>query len=161
MREYSYYFGEKTVNVLRDPKSVVTGKIYFGVRVQNLLLKNDSFYKNCGFLLQSEVEALSDPTGPTVTSLIISNTNDAQRIAVIEELTFTLIPVDPAKKLNPYNDRYNTGIPFAASLSRNIMIERLQVARFTFTSGEDSFTYKIEANSIKEKRQKKSAPIFN
>ncbi len=73
MREYSYYFGEKTVNVLRDasdPKSVVTGKIYFGVRVQNLLLKNDSFYKNCGFLLQSEVEALSDPTGPTVTSLI-------------------------------------------------------------------------------------------
>lgn len=98
---------------------------------------------------------MSDPTVTGSSSLIISNTNEAQRIAVIEELTFTLVPVDPTKKLNPFNERYNTGIPFAASLSRNVVIERLQVARFTFTSNGKSFVYKIEPNSIKEKRQKK------
>ncbi len=49
MREYSYYFAEKTINVLRyssDPKSIVTGKVYFGIRVQNLLLKNNSLFSN-------------------------------------------------------------------------------------------------------------------
>lgn len=164
MREYSIYYAPRTVTVLdnsTDPISSVKGTIYFGIRVQDLLLKNGGFYKECGFLILSEVTALLPPDQPIVTSLIMSNTTDAQRIAVVEELSFSLVPVDPGKTLNPYNNLYNTGIPFATSVSRSTIVERLQAARFNFVSNGETFSYRVESNTIKEKRQKKSAPIFN
>lgn len=164
MREYSIYYAPKKVTALDDsidPNSSVKGTIYFGIRVQDQLLRNGNFYKECGFLVLSEVTALLPPEQPVVTSLIMSNTRDAQRIAVVEELSFSLVPVDPNKTLNPYNQLYNTGIPFATSIPRSIIVERLQAARFNFVSNNDTFSYRVEANSIKEKRQKKSAPIYN
>jgi len=164
MREYSIYYAPKSITALtssKDASSVVKGLIYFGIRAQDLLLKNNSFYKQCGFSLLPDITALVPADSPAVTTLIISNTTDAQRIAVVEELTFSIVPVDPTKVLNPYNDRYNTGLPFAMSVSRSIIVERLQAARFTFNSNGKTFVYRVEANSIKEKRQKKSAPIYN
>lgn len=89
------------------------------------------------------MDTLTEAYSPSVTSLIITNTNDAQCIAVVEELTFTLIPIDPTKKLNPYNKCYNTGLPFATSITCNLMIEKLQASRFTFVSGIESFIYKV------------------
>lgn len=164
MREYSTYYAPKTVTALNmsvDPFELAKGTIYFGIRVQNLLLKNNSFYKQCGFLLLSELTSLTAPDQPVVTSLVMSNTTDAQRIAVVEELSFSLVPVDPEKTLNPYNALYNTGIPYSTSVYRLVMVERLQSARFTFVSNDNTFIYRVESNTIKEKRQKKSAPIFN
>lgn len=164
MREYSIYYAPKKITALdssTDPASIVKGTIFFGIRAQDLLLKNNSLYQQCGFSLLSDVTALVSPDSDAITTLIISNTTDAQRIAVVEELTFTLVPVDPTKTLNPYNNLYNTGLPFATSLSRSVIVERLQAARFTFVSNGESFVYRVEANSIKEKRQKKSAPIYN
>ena len=164
MREYSIYYAPKTVTVLNDstdPISAVKGLLYFGIRVQDLLLKNNDFYKQCGFLLLPEVTSLLPPDQPIVSSLIMSNTTDAQRIAVVEELTFSLVPVTPDKTLNPYNSLYNTGIPFATSVSRATIVERLQAARFDFRSNGKTYSYRVESNTIKEKRQKKSAPIYN
>ncbi len=77
------------------------------------------------------------------------------------ELTFSLVPVDPAKTLNPYNSLYNTGIPFATSIPRSTIVERLQAVRFNFVSNGETFSYRVESNTRKEKRQKKSAPIYN
>lgn len=164
MREYSIYYAPKSVTTFdssTDPVSTGKGVIFFGIRAQDLLLKNGSFYKQCGFSLLSDVTALLPPDSPSITTLIISNTTDAQRIAVVEELTFSLVPVDPDKTLNPYNNLYNTGLPFATNLSRSVVVERLQEARFTFLSNGDSFIYRVEPNTIKDKRQKKSAPIYN
>lgn len=164
MREYSIYYAAKPITALdqsTDPPMPVKGIIYFGIRAQDLLLKNGDFYEQCGFLVLSDVTALVPPDSPAITTLIISNTTDAQRIAVVEELLFSLVPVDSTKTLNPYNKRYNTGIPFATSISRSVMVERLQAARFTFRSQGENYVYRVEANSIKEKRQKKSAPIYN
>lgn len=164
MREYSIFYASKVVTAIdssTDPPSAVKGLIYFGMRVQNLLLKNGEFYKQCGFLLLSEVTALLPPDQPIVTSLVMSNTTDAQRIAVVEELIFSLVPVDPDKTLNPYNNLYNTGLPFATSIPRSVIVDRLQTARFNFVSNGETFTYRVESNTIKEKRQKKSAPIYN
>jgi len=126
-----------------DPVSTVKGTIYFGIFFQNLLLKNDSFYKQCGFLLLPDVAALLPADSPSITTLIISNTTDAQHIAVVEELTFTLVPVDPTKTLNPYNNMYKTGLPFGTILSRSVIVERLQEARFTFVSNDESFVYRV------------------
>lgn len=164
MREYSIYYAPKTVSALddfSDPLSSVKGIIFFGIRVQDLLLKNGDFYKQCGFLVLSEVTTLLPPDQPIVTSLIMSNAKDAQRIAVVEELSFSLVPVDPDKTLNPYNNLYNTGIPFATSVPRSTIVERLQVVRFNFVSNGETFSYRVESNTIREKRQKKSAPIYN
>ena len=101
------------------------------------------------------------PEYPSVSTLIMSNTSDAQRIGVIEELTFSLIPIDPDQTLNPYNMRYNTGISYGTVIPRTIIVAMLQEAPFTFFSRNREVVYRVEANSIKEKRQKKSAPIYN
>lgn len=95
-----------------------------------------------------------------MTGLILSNTNDAERISVVTEVTFSLVPVDIAKQLNPYNARYNTGLPYSADISRSKITDILKAARFTFISGGEDFVYKVEPNTIKEKRQKKSAPSY-
>lgn len=163
MREYSYFYAPKLVtglSVLEEDANLVKGTIYFGVRAQNLLLKNNAFYKKCGFLILSEIEALTRDDEDPITSLIISSTKDAQRIAVIEELTFKLIPVDSSQILNPYNLRYNTGIPYSTSITRAEITAELISARFRFQIGDTSYIYKVEPSTIKEKRQKKSAPIF-
>lgn len=164
MREYSIYYAPKTVTPIdesTDPVTPVRGTIFFGIRERDLLLRNGDFYKGCGFYVLSEVTTLLPPDPSIVSSLIMSNTTDAQRIAVVEELSFSIVPVDPAKTLNPYNKLYNTGIPFATSVSRSIIVERLQAARFNFVSNGETFSYRVESNTIKEKRQKKSAPIYN
>ena len=114
MRAYSIYYAPKMVTALdaaTDDSTAVKGTIFFGIREGDLLLKNLDFYKKCGFYVLSEVTSMLPPDLPIVTSLIMSNTNDAQRIAVVEELTFSLVPVDPTKTLNPVNDLYNTGLP--------------------------------------------------
>jgi len=95
-----------------------------------------------------------------VSGLILSNTNDAERISVITEVTFSLVPLNREKQLNPYNARYNTGLPYSSDLSRSKITDILKTARFTFVSGGEDFVYKVEPNSIKEKRQKKSAPSY-
>ena len=164
MREYSIFYAPKTVTALNDstdPMSPVKGNIFLGIKVQNLLLKNKNFYKECGFFLLAEITALLSPDQPLITSLIISNTTYAQRIAVVNKLTFSLVPVDPNKTLNPYNNLYNTGLPFSTAVSMSVIVERLQAARFDFVSNGETFTYRVEANTIKEKRQKKGAPIYN
>lgn len=164
MREYSVFYASKKVTALNDstdPMSPVKGIIFFGIRVQNLLLKNGDFYKKCGFYLLPEITSMVGPDQPLITSLIINNTTYAQRIAVVNKLTFSLVPVDPNKTLNPYNNLYNTGIPFSTSVSSSIIVERLQAARFDFVSNGETFTYRVGANTIKEKRQKRGAPIYN
>ena len=83
MREYSYYYAPKTVNALvsfENDLLITRREIYFGVRIQDLLLKNGDFYKLCSFFLLSELTALMPSDHPSVTSLIISNIKDAQRI---------------------------------------------------------------------------------
>ena len=100
------------------------------------------------------------PESPSVSSLIMSNTSYVQRIGVIEELTFSLIPVDPYQTLNLYNTRYNTGIPYSTVISRTTIVAMLQEAPFTFFSRNKEIVYRVKANFIKEKRQKKSAPIY-
>ena len=125
MREYSIYYAPKMVTALdesTDPTSAVKGIIYFGIRVQDLLLKNNDFYQQCGFLLLSEITSLLPDDQPIVSSLIISNTTDAQRIAVVQEFTFSIVPVNPDKTLNPYNSLYNTGLPFATTVSRTTIV---------------------------------------
>ena len=116
--------------------------------------------KKCGFKTLKEIEDLTAEDDKSITSLIISNTNDAQRIAVVEELTFKIVPVDSNQTLNPYNDSYNTGLPYSTTITRSKITEELRTCRFTFTSNNISYIYKVEPSSIKEKRQKKSAPIF-
>ena len=146
MRVYSYYYAPKRVAALDETGetvSLVKGTIYFGIRIQDLLLKNNDFYKECGFLLLEEVTALAPPDQGSISTLIISNTADAQRLAVVEKLTFSLIPVDPNRQLNPYNDRYNTGITYATIVPRITMIEKLQEARFTFISRNREVVYRV------------------
>ena len=74
------------------------------------------------------------------------------------ELTFKIVPVNPAQVLNPYNLGYNTGIPYSTSISRSQIKTELRTAHFTFTINDTSYLYKGEPSTIKEKRQKKSAP---
>ena len=163
MREYSYFYAPKEVTGLTSSQEnvdLVKGTIYFGIRAQDLLLKNNAFYKKCGFLILSEIDGLTGDDEEPVTSLIISNTNDAQRIAVIEELSFKIVPVNPDQTLNPYNLGYNTGLPYSTSISRAQITIELRTVRFTFTINDTSYVYKVEPSTIKEKRQKKSAPTF-
>ena len=97
MREYSYYDAPKTVNALifsEGTKSLTTGTIDFSIRVQNLVLKNSDFYKKCGFSLLLELTSVLPPDQPTVSTLIITNTADAQRLAIVKELIFTLVAVN-------------------------------------------------------------------
>lgn len=100
MREYSIYYAAKSVTALdysKDPSSLVKKRIYFGITAQDFLLKNNSFYVQSTFLLLPDVTALVPPDSPAVTTLVISNTTDAQRIAVVEELIFSIVRVDPTK----------------------------------------------------------------
>ena len=164
MREYSYYFAQKSIlslDALPANATFTPGLIFFGIRAQDLLLKNDSFYKKLGFFTQNEITSFSTGEDPEVSSLILSKTSNAQRLSIIKKVTFTIIPIDSARTLNPYNDKYNTGVPYSTLLSRATITQVLKEARFTFSRGEENYVYRIEANSIKEKRQKKTAPSYS
>lgn len=91
MRRYSIYYAPKTVTTLdssTDPIWSKKGTSFFGIRVQDLLLKKGNFYKECAFFALSEVTTWIPPDQPIVTSLIMSNTKDAQRIAVVPRVDF-------------------------------------------------------------------------
>ena len=108
MTTYNYFYAPATVNciTLREGASTInTGNIYLGVRAQELLLSNGNFYKKCGLFLPSDIAALLQPDQPEITDFIISSTKDVQRLSLIEELTFSLVPVDRTKTLNPFNNK--------------------------------------------------------
>lgn len=163
MRVYSYYFAPKTV-VLRpaegETNPTITGILYIGVRAQDLLLKNDNFYKDCGLFLQTDIDAMVAQGETEYTTIILSNTNDAERIDLIEELNFTLIPVDPAVTKSPFDSKYPTGIGYSPVLSRPAFVEKLKAKRFNFGTEATPIVYRIKPNSIKERRSKKGAPTL-
>ena len=75
MRDYDYYYAPKIIYSTDEmpANAVITkGTISFGIRVQNLLMKANNFYKECGFLTLSEVQALSTEDENDVSALIIS-----------------------------------------------------------------------------------------
>ena len=116
MTTYNYFYTPATVNSItlgEGTSTINTGNIYLGVGAQELLLMNGNFYKKCGLFLPADIAALLSPNQPEVTSFIISSTKDVQRLALIEELTFTLVPLDMTKTLNPFNKKYNTGILYS------------------------------------------------
>lgn len=146
MTTYNYFYAPATVNSITQTESgstINTGNIYLGVRAQELLLLNNNFYKKCGLFLPSEIVALVEPNQPDITSFIISSTKDVQRLSLLEELTFTLIPVDDRKTLNPFNKKYNTGLPYSTFVSRYDMVTHLKAVVFKFSSGGDIFEYKV------------------
>ena len=164
MRTYNYYYVRKKVYGYPAEGQEISTRayvyIFFGIRVQSLFLSNGDIYKSCNFFLQKEIEDLTPPDEATISSLIISNTNDIQRLGLVNELSFSIVPVDPAKQLNPYNAHYNTSIPYSTELSYQTIVPILLNWRINFVYNDDTFVYKIEQNSIKEKRQKKTAPIL-
>ena len=162
MQKHSIYYAPKTImafNAYTDPVSSIKGTIYFGIQAPDLLLKHDLFYHSCGFLLFSKISDLVPLNGPLPTTFIVSSIYEAERLRIVKELTFALIPLEPTKTLHPYNDRYKTEIPFALMQPPSGFVELLQDALFTFHSKGKSFVYRVETGSIQEKRQKKSVPI--
>ncbi len=90
MRDYDNYYGSKKINIIKNPTAratVTSGTVFIGVRVQNLLLKPGDFYKQCGFFTLADIQALKGDDSPGVSGLIISNTNDADRLSVITVVT--------------------------------------------------------------------------
>ncbi len=151
---YSYYFAPKTVTI-RPAQGAenpgLTGTLYIGIRAQDLLLRNGNFYTDCGLLLQSDIDALSQQDSAEYTAIILSNTNDAERIDLIEELNFTLIPVDPASTIAPFNTNYPTGIPFSPSIARPQFVDRLKAKQFNFGTDANSVLYKTKQNQTVSK----------
>lgn len=91
-------------NIVTSPSATVnTDTIYLGIRVQDLLLIKNKFSKICGFFLPAALAALLSFDQPEVTSFKISYTKNVQKLALVEELTFTLVPIDPEVILNSYN----------------------------------------------------------
>lgn len=75
MRSYSIYYAPKKVTALvssTDPVSTARGSIFFGIRGQNLLLRNGDFYKKCGFYVLPEVTVFLTTTWFYIVKLRIS-----------------------------------------------------------------------------------------
>ena len=66
------------------------------------MIKN-KFSKICGFFLSAALAALLSFDQPEVTSFKIRNTKNVQKLALVKELTFTLVSIDPEVILNSYN----------------------------------------------------------
>lgn len=160
MRTYSYYYATKYVNIEtgeENDANLQYGHFYVGVRVQDLLLKNEGFYKKLKLHTLSEIEPADSADISTVT---LSNTSDALRLGIFEELTFTIVPIDSTMRLSPFNHKYNTGILYATSINRREIAQILTAQRFSFVSQGQTYIYKILLSTIKEKRQRKSAPTI-
>lgn len=71
MRDYDIYYAPKRINVIETPTqgaTITTGTTFFGVRVQNLLLKPGNFYRQCGFYSLRDIESLSGEENSTVSA---------------------------------------------------------------------------------------------
>ena len=158
MRTYDYFYVKKTVYgypAEEEKTRRLHSDIFLGIRAQSLLLKNGNIYKNCGLYLQKEIKDLTPTEEDHISSLIISNTNDKKRLGLIKELTFTLVPLYPDRQLNPYNNGYNTGLPYSTNLSYQQILSSLKSWRINFVDKGETYVYKIELYTIKEMQTKK------
>ena len=93
--------------------------------------------------------------------LKINQHSDLARMGVIRELSFSIIPLDPAKGIPPYGMKYNTSVPYAVSRPTTELIDEMYAFEFKFTDGREQISYRIEPQSIKERRRKNTSPNFS
>jgi hypothetical protein len=142
-----------------DP-APITVTIYFGVRLQDMLLKNPEFYKLLGFKTVEDIDAETQGSPLKITKLKLSSQSDACRLGLLRELKFSIVPVDPTKQLNPYNSKYNTSVFVKLKLDTQEVVKKMYAIVFTLGTGGDATQYKILGGSIQEKKAKKTTPTY-
>ncbi len=163
MRTFDYYFVQRSVNVYVPPPadvSVVRGCIYFGHRMQTLLMGYPALNKALGLSTRDEIEALS-PMSPRVTIFEFSSGNNLARIGCIAFFNFYLVPQDITKTMAPFNNKYSTGITFSRNVLVNDAVTALYNQVWAFKSGTNTVNYVVEPGSIRERRRKKNSPSFS
>ena len=90
MRKYAYYYVEKGVVDSEDGKTTRSGIIYFWVKLQQLLLKPDCFYKRLQYFEERD-------TGDRRCGAPNHIHTSACRLELLREVSFFLVPVDPAE----------------------------------------------------------------
>jgi len=144
-----------------DP-SVIKANIFFGIRLQTTFMANQNFYKNLGFFTRDYIIDFYRETGRQISSLLkINQQSDFARLGFIRELTFTVMPADPARVIPPYGAKYNIGVAYSVSESLPDLIALMYDFEFYFGTGIDQYLYKILAGSIKEKKSRRTTPNFS
>lgn len=119
-------------------------------------LKTETF--ELGFVLAEQIDALTTQP-PLVSRFIINSTKNIQRLGLIDQLTFTIVPTNPDQTVGPYNQKYNTGILYSTNILRATIIDKLLNKKFKFRSRNNDVSYKVLPSSIKEKRKKNITKI--
>ena len=164
MKTYEDYYSESVFRgqdaTAADP-TIIRAGIYFGIRLQTTFMANQFFYKILGFFTREDViNYFRDCPGGFPSLLKINQQSDLARLGVIREITFAVIPSDPARTIAPYGAKYNTGVPYAVSASLPDLIAAIYDFKFSFGAGADQYEYKVEPGSIKEKKSRKTTPNF-
>lgn len=164
MKEYIDYYIKYAAKVFEkkdDKGKLNTGFMYFGIRFQGLLLESLNTYKSLGFFTLEDV--VTDCGGDITelpTLLKISTYSDAGRLGLTRELSLTLIPLEAGRQVYPFNSKYNTTIPYDASLDVRKVASFLYSQTFSLGLPGNKEDYIVLPNSIVDKKSKRTTARY-
>lgn len=163
MREYKDYWVDLTVNGLTPDlaaSETVASILLFGIRLQSVFLDQGDFSNTLGFRDREDILGRFVDQDVKPTFLKLNSQSDAARLGLIRELTFTIIPRDPTRIINPYNGKYNTGVPYNADVNIRTVVAGIYATQFLLGEGTNTATYIVLPGSVKEKKLKRTTPTF-
>lgn len=134
-------------------QATTRGFIYGTVQVESFLYNDPALLAALGL----ETKAGAQLANPDVTFIRWHSISDAQRAALIAVTNFVLIPVVPASQIDRLGSRYATSMIHSTVINNNIIADIFKTQTFTFSN---NIVYKVEANSVKPKHSKKTAPTY-
>ena len=139
--------------------TIVYVAIFFGVRLENFLLNNMDDVKSFRFLVGLKNADEARIIDSKATSLKIYSYKDGARFGYFHQLTFDLIPINPAQTVQPYGKRYHIGVVYDPL--KNPESLRRDLINFQFSFGDNgSVKYGIDRDTIKIKRSRKESPTL-
>lgn len=157
LREYRKYYAYLDVRIMKleEGKTDLGHRVtVFWSKVARLVALKLDFSKIAD--IQKSMGSETD-----LSSLLqISNYNDAARLGIVRDLALTLIPKDPSRTIDPFNNRYNTNIQYNVSVGIKVVTHYIYASEFVLGEGDQKATYVVEPASLKERRRKKTAPRY-
>lgn len=141
MKAYTEYYVRLPVTTI-DPtqgvRSKQSGYILFGIRLQDLLINQQYLWRKLGFFTFHDIQASIGEPVVVPSVLSIPSFDDAWRLGLVREFSFTLIPVDPAKVISLFETKYNSTIPYDVGVGQFLFVftHRNIVYRFVMFSIE-------------------------
>jgi hypothetical protein len=151
-KKYSSFYSPVSfsgVTSLDNNYDVLTVSMFFGVRFDNRLLGNGSFYTTCGFYTAEDVVNLFFGNKIKPRLVLLRNQIETRRLGVLNKFSFNLVLKDPKATPDPLigSIRSTTiGIAGRFRISKPKFVLIQKECQF---SGAGSATYEIDPSSIK------------